>query len=325
MASRYDDEIWELVPGAEPPGHIARFVRGLGPAGAVLDLGCGDGRLAALLEADERTLADVSPVALARARERLPAARAVELEPDAPLPLPDGAFDLVLCAETIEHVRDVQLLLSEARRVLRPGGRLALTTPAHGRLAGLRVLAGGFERQFDPLSPHIRFLSRRSLRALLDAMGFDVGELRRESGTLLAVASEVRVLIDTTYADRGPSGTGVYIEMITAALRRAGTVEVVEARQRMRLRPGAGNPLRSAANGALDLLWLHVGLPRAARIAGADVVHHPLPAYSRRIPAPQVVTVHDLAFVRLPRPLRPRLARSSPGAPTGARHAAAPS
>ena len=46
----------------------------------------------------------------------------VELEPDAPLPFDDGAFDLVLCAETIEHVRDVQLLLSEVRRVLRPGG-----------------------------------------------------------------------------------------------------------------------------------------------------------------------------------------------------------
>ena len=54
----------------------------------------------------------------------------MELEPDAPLPLGDSVFDLVLCAETIEHVRDVQLLLSEARRVLRPGGALAVTTPA---------------------------------------------------------------------------------------------------------------------------------------------------------------------------------------------------
>ena len=111
------------------------------------------------------------------------------LEPDAPLPLPDNAFDLVLCAETLEHVRDVQLLLSEVRRVLRPGGRLALTTPAHGRLTGLAVAVRGFERYFDPLSPHLRFLSRRSLARLLDTMGFEVERLSREAGTLLAVAT----------------------------------------------------------------------------------------------------------------------------------------
>ncbi len=61
----------------------------------------------------------------------------MELEPDAPLPFPDSSFDLALVAETIEHVRDVQLFVSELRRVLLPGGGLALTTPAHGRRTGL--------------------------------------------------------------------------------------------------------------------------------------------------------------------------------------------
>jgi glycosyltransferase involved in cell wall biosynthesis len=114
----------------------------------------------------------------------------------------------------------------------------------------------------------------------------------------------VRVLIDTSYAARGPSGTGVYLERLVAALREEGEVVVLEAGQRRRLRPGrAGrrrNPLRSAANAMLDLAWLHVGLPRAARAAAADVVHHPLPAYSRRLGAPQAVTVHDVSFERLP-------------------------
>lgn len=191
MASRYDDEVWALVeePSAPPPRHLSAFVGSLGPAAAALDLGCGDGRLSELVEAGSLTLADVSEVALARARARLPDATAVTLEPDAPLPLPDNAFDLVLCAETLEHVRDVQLLLSEVRRVLRPGGRLALTTPAHGRLTGLAVAVRGFERYFDPLSPHLRFLSRRSLARLLDTMGFEVERLSREAGTLLAVAT----------------------------------------------------------------------------------------------------------------------------------------
>ena len=175
-------------PGA-PQQHLQDFARRLGPVARALDLGCGDGRLSALLAADELVAADVSGVALERAGRRLPGAERVLVEPDAPLPFEDPSFDLVLCAETIEHVRDVQLLLSEVRRVLRPGGTLALTTPAHGRLTGLDVLFRGFERRFDPLSPHLRFLTARSLRRLLEQLGFDVVSLRRTSGTLLAEAT----------------------------------------------------------------------------------------------------------------------------------------
>ena len=85
----------------------------------------------------------------------------------------------MLCTETVEHVRDVQLLLSEARRVLVPGGTLALTTPATPPLM----------RPPDPLSPHLRFLTRRSLRELLGELGFEVGSLERRAGSLLARAS----------------------------------------------------------------------------------------------------------------------------------------
>ena len=189
--SRYDDDIWRLVPreAAPPAPHLVSFVRALGEPAAALDLGCGDGRLTAELRAGRLVAADVSGVALERAQARVPAAQTVQLEPDGPLPLDDLAFDLVLCAETLEHVRDVQLLLSEARRVLRPGGRLAVTTPAHGRLTGLEIAVRGFERRFDPLSPHLRFFTARSLAMLLDGLGFDPGPIRTEARTLLAVAA----------------------------------------------------------------------------------------------------------------------------------------
>ena len=181
MTSRYDDELWELVPEdpGPPPEHLREFVRSLGRADRVLDLGCGDGRLTAELDADELTGADVSALALERARRRLPNARLVDLEPDAPLPFEDGDFDLVLLAETLEHVRDVQLLLSEVRRVLRPGGTLALTTPATRPLM----------RAPDPLSPHLRFFTRRSLARLVAELGFDVLSLERRAGSLVARAT----------------------------------------------------------------------------------------------------------------------------------------
>lgn len=45
------------------------------------------------------------------------------------LPFKDGVFDIVLCTEVMEHVREPDLLLREICRVLRPGGHLVLTTP----------------------------------------------------------------------------------------------------------------------------------------------------------------------------------------------------
>ena len=180
MPSRYDDELWELVPPdpAHRPRTWCEFVRGLGRAERALDVGCGDGRLTAELDAADLTAADVSPVALERARARLAGARVAELEPDAPLPFDDGSFELVLAAETIEHVRDVQLLLSEIRRVLVAGGELALTTPATPALV----------RPEDPFSPHLRRFTRRSLRRTLVELGFEIGSLRRRRRTLLARA-----------------------------------------------------------------------------------------------------------------------------------------
>ncbi len=117
----------------------------------------------------------------------------------------------------------------------------------------------------------------------------------------------MRVLLDTTYAQRGPSGTGVYVQRLAAALREAG-VDVVEAANAERS-PPAGGGLGSVRNLALDARWTQVELPRRARKAAADVLHHPLPALAARSPCAQVVTVHDLAFERLPELFAPGFRR----------------
>jgi glycosyltransferase involved in cell wall biosynthesis len=90
----------------------------------------------------------------------------------------------------------------------------------------------------------------------------------------------------------------VYLERLIRALNAVG-VEVVEAANAARRAPGNGGP-RSALNWGTDAYWTAVELPRRAREANADVLHHPLPAHSRAASCPQVITVHDLAFERLP-------------------------
>jgi glycosyltransferase involved in cell wall biosynthesis len=117
----------------------------------------------------------------------------------------------------------------------------------------------------------------------------------------------MRVLLDTTFARRGPTGTGVYLRQLVGALGEL-DVEVVEAENERR-QPPAGGGLGSLRNAATDRLWTAVELPRRARAAGADVLHHPLPAHAAAPGAPpQVVTLHDLAFERLPDAFDPRFA-----------------
>jgi SAM-dependent methyltransferase len=170
------------------PQSLASFVRELGPARQALDLGCGDGRLSVELRAGELTAADISLIALKRARKRLPNATMVLIEAGRRLPFEDETFDLVLCADTLGEVQDLAQLVAEVKRVLAPGGAVAVVTPAHGRRTGLRVLAGGFEQRFDPRRPALRFFSRRSLGDLLDLAGFHGIEIGRGGGRLLATA-----------------------------------------------------------------------------------------------------------------------------------------
>lgn len=104
----------------------------------VLEIGCGRGEFAchlALSPSRPRRLiaADFSRSALNQA-ELLSKHLGVEgiswqLADIQRLPFEDGYFDTVISCETIEHVPEPRLAVTELARVLRPGGRLILTTP----------------------------------------------------------------------------------------------------------------------------------------------------------------------------------------------------
>lgn len=134
----------------------------------------------------------------------------------------------------------------------------------------------------------------------------------------------MRVLLDTTVAGRAPrSGTGVYITQVAQALAGLDGVEILSAADHRRRSP-AGGGWGSARNLLSDLRHAAVELPRQAREAGAALIHHPLPALAPRCPVPQVITVHDLAFERMPECFDPGYRRYAHVAHrAAARHAAA--
>src|SRR5688500_7320709 len=141
----------------------------------VLDLGCGAGRFVAALRDAGAEVAGVelAEAALERARRNAPGADVRLVEPDGSLPLEHASVDLVWCSEVLEHVADTAHLLLEARRVLRPGGRLLVTVPYHGRVKAAAIALVRFDAHFDPLGQHLRFYTRSSLAATLGGSGFD--------------------------------------------------------------------------------------------------------------------------------------------------------
>lgn len=202
MSSRaYHEAIWQrVVEGSQPRDlHLreAFLLDGLREAASrqtageplrVLDVGCGEGQLtAAIAQAGHAVVGvDVAEEPLRRAREQHPGldVRLIDVDGDGDWPLADASFDAVWAGETIEHVADTAALLSEARRVLRSGGSLLASTPAHGRLTMLALALSSrrMDEHFDPRADHLRFYTRRTLQALLVDFGFERVDIRAAGG-----------------------------------------------------------------------------------------------------------------------------------------------
>jgi 2-polyprenyl-3-methyl-5-hydroxy-6-metoxy-1,4-benzoquinol methylase len=176
VADAYHEAVWASVPeGAQPADARLRRAfllervaaiarrddRRLEAGVRVLDVGCGDGRLTAELARAGVSVVgvDVAAEALRRARETNPDLKLGLIPAEGPWPLEDSSFDVVWAGDTIEHVADTPAWLSEVRRVLRSGGTLLLSTPAHDRLllVALALRPRRFEAHFDPRSDHLRF------------------------------------------------------------------------------------------------------------------------------------------------------------------------
>lgn len=149
----------------------------------VLEIACGRGELAswcaALPEPPALLVgADFSGVAVRLARQNVGIGlRTAFFQADAQaIGVSAGAFDTAICCETLEHLHDPRAALAELARVLRPGGRLFLTTPNYlgpmGAYRGYLRLTG--RRYSEEGQPVNRFLLAPRLRRWVRRAGFRI-------------------------------------------------------------------------------------------------------------------------------------------------------
>jgi SAM-dependent methyltransferase len=151
----------------------------------LLDLGCGAGRHAfeaarrgarvVALDTDRAELAKVAAVgaAMAEAGELSSAASITTVDGDATaMPFPDGAFDVVIAAEVLEHIPPDQEAINEVSRVLRPGGLAAVTVPAWLPERVCWLLSDDYH---NVPGGHLRIFTRPELECKLRRAGLQVG------------------------------------------------------------------------------------------------------------------------------------------------------
>ena len=164
-----------------PHGGHAKMLRLVGRDKRVLDVGCSTGYLARRLveqgcvvvgvEVDER--------AATAARDVCEDVIVGDAETVA-LPFPPESFDVVLCGDTVEHLRDPQRFLARIRPFIRPDGLLVLTTPNVANWSiRLALLAGRWcyaERGILDRT-HTHLFTRRTLTHALEDAGYEIAEL----------------------------------------------------------------------------------------------------------------------------------------------------
>jgi demethylmenaquinone methyltransferase/2-methoxy-6-polyprenyl-1,4-benzoquinol methylase len=172
------------------------------PGARVLDACCGTGDLATAAEREGGIVTglDFSAEMLARARRK--SSTIIWDQGDVlALPYADGSFDAATVGFGVRNVADLRAALLELRRVVRPGGRLAILeiTQPRGPLRpffGLwfdrvvpllgRVLPGGKAYTYLPASVR-RFPGAEELASLIDEAGFDGTRFRLFGGSIVAL------------------------------------------------------------------------------------------------------------------------------------------
>jgi 2-polyprenyl-3-methyl-5-hydroxy-6-metoxy-1,4-benzoquinol methylase len=155
-----------------------KLLNAVGSGQRVLDVGCSSGYLSEPLSQRGNTLVGIElDVDAAREAERWCELVLVGDVERMELPLEPGSFDVVLCGDVIEHLRDPGAALARLRPLLVPGGRLVVSTPNIANWAMRLSLLGGRWRYTDRGfldRTHTHLFTRGTLVETIEGAGYRV-------------------------------------------------------------------------------------------------------------------------------------------------------
>lgn len=164
-----------------PHGGHAKLLGLVGSGKRVLDVGCSSGYLARPLVKRGCTVVGIEQdEAAAEAAREVCADVLVGDAESMELPFPEGSFDVVLCGDLIEHLRDPARFLARVRPLLGDGGHLVLSTPNVANWAMRLALLFGRWRYTERGildRTHLHLFTRGTLVETLARAGFRVVEL----------------------------------------------------------------------------------------------------------------------------------------------------
>jgi SAM-dependent methyltransferase len=149
----------------------------------ILEIGCGTGHNLEMLKRFGR----VDAVEIDGAARAIASARLGHAVINAPLPelsgIADGTYDLVAIFDVLEHIGEDEEALISIARVLKPGGRILITVPAHP------WMWSGHDR----VNHHKRRYTRETLTAVVEAAGLKLEMLSWLNSILFPVAAAARL------------------------------------------------------------------------------------------------------------------------------------
>jgi 2-polyprenyl-3-methyl-5-hydroxy-6-metoxy-1,4-benzoquinol methylase len=170
-----DKYIWKEIPGSSHD-LIRRRIRQLPPGLRLLDLGAAGGHLGREVRDRCSYLAGVEadPAVPAAAREGYDEWRVADALSVGDWPHP---FDVIVCADVLEHLLSPEALLTKVRGWLQPEGRLLASLPNIANVSVRAALLFGHFRYTERGildRTHLSFYTRASARRLLEDCGFRV-------------------------------------------------------------------------------------------------------------------------------------------------------
>jgi 2-polyprenyl-3-methyl-5-hydroxy-6-metoxy-1,4-benzoquinol methylase len=163
---------------ARPYGGHERLLALAGSPKQVLDVGCSSGYLARRLAERGATVVGIDNDEQAAEEARAVCEQVLVGDVESmELPFPQHSFDVVLCGDVVEHLRDPEAFLVRVRPLLRTGGKLVLTTPNVANWAmRLGLLAGRWRYTDRGIldRTHTHFFTKKTLEQTLERAGYRI-------------------------------------------------------------------------------------------------------------------------------------------------------